>query len=123
MAKKHFEKVQHSCPFGNCKSKELCDSILYLSEWLRQNTSHVGGDREKRALLHCWQEDKLHGHFGNQCFPFSIGNYPASRPNYTTPEHIRKGLSNLPQGHLLNYMHDSFIHNIQKLKMASMSLN
>lgn len=52
-----------------------------------------------------------------------IGNYPASRPNYTTPEHIRKGLSNLPQGHLLNYMHDSFIHNIQKLKMASMSLN
>ena len=34
-----------------------------------------------------------------------------------------KGHSILPQGHLLNYVHDGLIHNSQKLGTTSMSLN
>jgi hypothetical protein len=36
-----------------------------------------------------------------------------SRLSYTTP--IPKRCSIIPQGHLLNYVHSSFIHHIQKL--------
>ena len=44
------------------------------------------------------------------------GNRSTSRPNYTTTEHKTKGRSTIPQVHLLNYLHSSFIHNSQKLK-------
>ena len=44
-----------------------------------------------------------------------IGSPSTSRPNYIIPEHIRKGHPTLSR-HLLNYVHNSFIHNSQKLK-------
>ena len=45
-----------------------------------------------------------------------IGNRSTSRPSYTTPVHIPKTCSTMPQGHLVNYAHSSFIHNSQKLE-------
>ena len=45
-----------------------------------------------------------------------IGNSCTLRPSCTTPRHIPKRYSTTPQGHLLNYVHSSFIHNIQKLE-------
>jgi hypothetical protein len=42
------------------------------------------------------------------------GNCPTSRPSYTTPGQILKGQSILLQGHLLNYVPNSFIYNGQK---------
>ena len=50
-----------------------------------------------------------------------IGNPSTSRPSYTSPEHIFKGHSILPQGHLLNYVHSSFIHNSQKLETTALN--
>ena len=44
------------------------------------------------------------------------GNSSTSRPSYTTPGHIPKRCPTIPQGHLLNYVHSSFIHNSQKLE-------
>jgi hypothetical protein len=51
------------------------------------------------------------------------GNNPTSWPNYTIPGHIPKRCSMIPQGHLLNYFHSSFIHNSQQLETIQMSLN
>ena len=39
-----------------------------------------------------------------------IGNQSTSRLSYAAPGHIPKGCSILSQGHLLNYVHSSFIH-------------
>jgi hypothetical protein len=44
------------------------------------------------------------------------GNSSTSRPIYTTPGHIPKGFSNIPQRHLLSYVHSSCIHNSKKLE-------
>jgi hypothetical protein len=52
----------------------------------------------------------------NMAISQKIGNRSTSRPNYTTTEHKTKGRSTIPQVHLLNYLHSSFIHNSQKLK-------
>ena len=51
-----------------------------------------------------------------------IENRSFSRPSYATPDHMPKGLCILPQAHLLNYVHSSFIHNNQNLK-TTLSLN
>jgi hypothetical protein len=52
-----------------------------------------------------------------------IKNQSTSRTSHTTPGHIPKGCSILPQGHMLNYVCSSFIHNNQKLETTKMSLN
>jgi hypothetical protein len=39
-----------------------------------------------------------------------------STPSYTTPRHIPEGGSTVLQGHLLNYVHSSFLPNSQKLE-------
>jgi hypothetical protein len=44
-----------------------------------------------------------------------VGSRSTSRPSYTTPGHIPKIGFMIPQGHLLNYAHSSFISNNQKL--------
>jgi hypothetical protein len=41
------------------------------------------------------------------------------RPSNTTSRHIPKGCTTIPQGHLLNCVHSSFIHNSQKLEATS----
>jgi hypothetical protein len=51
------------------------------------------------------------------------GNSSTSRPSYITPEHILKRCSTIPQGHVLCYVHSSFIYNSQKLETTQMSLN
>ncbi|KAL6038894.1 hypothetical protein STEG23_007722 [Scotinomys teguina] len=45
-----------------------------------------------------------------------IGNHSSSRPSHTTPGHIPKEYPVIPQGHMLNYVHSSFICNSQNLE-------
>ena len=58
----------------------------------------------------------------NVGFLKNVGNQSASRTRCTTLGHIPKG-DFIPQGHLFNYVHCSFIHNSQKLETTQMSLN
>jgi hypothetical protein len=44
------------------------------------------------------------------------GNNFTSRLTYTTPGQIPKRCPTIPQGHLLTYVHSSFICNRQKLE-------
>lgn len=44
------------------------------------------------------------------------GNSFTSRPIYTTPGHIPKGISNIQQGHLLDYIHSTFNCSSKKLE-------
>ena len=44
-----------------------------------------------------------------------IGNQSTSKPSYTTTGHIPKRCFAILQGHLLNYVHSSFICNGEKL--------
>jgi hypothetical protein len=48
--------------------------------------------------------------------PQKIWNSSTSRPRYTTLGYIPQKCSTIPQGHLLKYVHRSFIWNSQKLK-------
>ena len=52
-----------------------------------------------------------------------IGNRSTSRSSYSTPGHIPKGCPILPQGRLLNSVHNCFAHNSQKLERTQMYLN
>jgi hypothetical protein len=45
-----------------------------------------------------------------------IGNSFTSIPSYTTPGHILKRFSTIPQRHLINYVPSIFIHNNEKLE-------
>ena len=44
-----------------------------------------------------------------------IRKQTTSRPSNTTFGYIPKGYSIIPQGHVLNYVHSSIIHNSQNL--------
>ena len=46
-----------------------------------------------------------------------------SKPSYTTPGSIHKRCFIIPQGHLLHYVHSSFIRNSQKLETTYPSLS
>jgi hypothetical protein len=59
----------------------------------------------------------LYNHSGNQYGSSQkIGNSLTSKPSYTTPRHIPKKCSTIPQGHLLNYVHSRFICSSQTLE-------
>ena len=46
------------------------------------------------------------------------GTSSTSRPSYIIPGHILKRCSTIPQGHMLHYVHSSFICSSQKLETA-----
>ena len=46
----------------------------------------------------------------------NTGNKSTSRPSDTPLGHIPKGYSIMPQGHLLNNVHSSIMHNSQKVE-------
>ena len=50
----------------------------------------------------------------NLMFSKKIGNSSTSRPSYTTSANIHNSCPTLLQGHLINYIHRSFICNSQK---------
>ena len=52
-----------------------------------------------------------------------IRNKSTSRPRNTTLGYIPKGYTVIPQGHLLNYIHSSIIHNSENLKTTYMLFN
>ena len=54
--------------------------------------------------------------------PQKTGDQPTTSLSCTALGHIPRGCSITPQGHLLNYVHGSFICNIQNLETIIMSL-
>jgi hypothetical protein len=50
----------------------------------------------------------------NMAFSLKIGSQFTSRINHTTSGHIPKECYNVPPGHLLKYVHYSFIYYSQK---------
>ena len=48
---------------------------------------------------------------------------PQKDGNLSTLRSTYKGGSTIPQGHMHNYVHNSFIHNTQKLQATLMSPN
>ena len=52
-----------------------------------------------------------------------IRKQPSSRPSNTTFGYISKGCSIVPQGHVLNYVHSSFLCHSQNLETTLMSLD
>ena len=52
-----------------------------------------------------------------------IEKQSTSRPSYTNLGRIHKGYSIISQGHLLNYIHSSIIHNSQNLVTTQIPLN
>ena len=52
-----------------------------------------------------------------------IRKQPSSRPSNTTFGYISKGCSIVPQGHVFNYVHSSFVCHSQNLETTYMLLN
>ena len=52
----------------------------------------------------------------SMAFTQGIGNQPTSRPSKITLGHKSKGCTLIAQGPLLNYVHNSIMHNSQNLK-------
>ena len=68
MAEKHLRNIQHPYSSGKCKSKQLWDSTLHPSEWLRsktQATAHYGEDVEQEKDI-AGRSANLYKHSGNQ---------------------------------------------------------
>ena len=72
----------------------------------------------KGTLLHCWWECKLVQPALQSSMAVSqkIRKQSSSRPSNTTFGYISKGCSIVPQGHVLNYVHSSFVCHSQNLE-------
>ena len=126
MAKKQLKKCSTSSVIRDMKIKRLWDS--YPSEWLRwkiQMIACVYEDVEegKHSFI-AGGSANLYNHVGSKfcCFLRKWNNCTLS-PTSATPGHIGKRYSTIPQGHLLKYVHSSFIFKSQKLKTTQMSFN
>jgi hypothetical protein len=90
-----------------------------------QVTAYAGkdvGQREHSSIANGIAN--LFNYFGNQFCSFQkFGSSSTPRPSCTTPGHIAKRSPSIPQGHLLNYVQSSFIHNSLNLETTYMSLN
>ena len=76
------------------------------------------------TLLHCWWNACVDSHFSSHYGSFSKKwESMYARPSSIALGHIPKGCSIIPQGHLLNYVHSSIIHNNQNLETTLMSIN
>ena len=51
-----------------------------------------------------------------------IGSSSTWRSNYSTPGHITKRCSTIPQWHMIHYVRSSFISNIQKLETTQINI-
>jgi hypothetical protein len=86
---------------------------------VNEMAAHAGKDVEQgEYTLISGGCTKFYNNFGNQCRGFSKISVSdsTSRPCYNTPGSISQRYPTLPQGHLLNYVHSSFIHNSQILE-------
>jgi hypothetical protein len=77
MVKKHLKMFSILSHLGKFKSKQVCNSILYLSEWLRPKikvilTAHIGKDVEpgKPSFIDDGNANS-YSPFGNQYGDFS----------------------------------------------------
>jgi hypothetical protein len=111
-----------------------CSRILvirkYKSKWLRFIVHKPKQLRSKtQEIAHA---GKLHCLYGVQtwlstleiklAFSQETWNRSASRPSCTTHGHKPKRCLTVPLGHLLTYIHSSFINNSQKLETTQMIL-
>ncbi|KAL6075111.1 hypothetical protein STEG23_022550, partial [Scotinomys teguina] len=88
--------------------------------WLKSEalqTAYVGEDVEQgEHSSAAGGSGNWYSHFGNQYGGSSENWESAYLKTYTTLGHISKECSVIPQGHMLNYVHSSVIHNIQNLE-------
>jgi hypothetical protein len=94
--------------------------MLHPSEWLRsktQLTKHAAEDVEQEEHLSIAGGIAKLSTTLETSFAVSqkTGNSSTLRPSYTAPEYIPKRCPTIPQRHLLNYVHNSFICHNQKL--------
>jgi hypothetical protein len=76
--------------------------------------AHPGENMEEEEhLFIAGRNANLYNHFENQ-----FGSLSENWHSYTTPGHILKRCSNIPQRPLLNYDHSSFICNSQKREIT-----
>ncbi|KAL6030647.1 hypothetical protein STEG23_018137 [Scotinomys teguina] len=83
-----------------------------------EDSSCWRGCGARGTLPHCWWECRLVQPLWKSSMVNSqkIGHHSSSRPSHTTPGHIPKECPVLPQGHMINYVHSSFICNSQNLE-------
>ena len=55
--------------------------------------------------------------------PQTIRNSSTLKASYTTPGHMLKRCSTIPQGHILYYVHSDLTHNSQELETTQMPFN
>jgi hypothetical protein len=95
------------------RNRNQNDSEIPSYTHQNQGTDHNGKDVEPGAHSSTTGGSANLGI--NLAISQKIGNRSTSRPSNTTLGHMSKGVA-IPQGHLLNYVHRSFIHNGQKLE-------
>ena len=116
-----FKVLSHQGNANQCNSEDAVNP----SEWLRskpQEIAHAGKGVEqgKYIFIPSGSTTTLKT---NLVVSQKTGNSSSLIPTYTTPGHIPKRCSNIPQRHLLNYVHSIFICNSQKLQTTYMFLN
>jgi len=121
MAKKHLKKYAKFSVTREMQIRTTLRSILHGSEWLRSNTQGTARageavEHEKQSLLLVRVQTGTTSLEINLAVSQKPGNSSNSRPSYTTAGHIQKRCFTIPQGHLLSYVHSSFIHNNQELE-------
>ena len=120
-----WEEPKETLNILSHQSKWPWDSTLHQSEWprsQRQVTAHAGEDTEKEehssitAGVANW-----YNHSGKFSGSFSENwNYFYQK---TQQYHSLVYTQKIPQGHVLHYVHISFICNRQKLETTQISLN
>jgi hypothetical protein len=116
MAKKHLKKCSNSLGTREIQIKtnqrfHLTHIGIAMIKNSRDST-YWWGCGVKGTLLHCWWEYKLRQPLWKSTWQFlRKQDSSTSRLSYSIPGHIPKRCSSIPERHLLNYVHSSFIGN------------
>ena len=97
----------HLIPIRMAKIKNTDDNLCWRGCGIRG------------TLLHCcWEYKLVQPLWVSVMISQKIRKQPSSRPSNTTFGYISKGCLIMPQGHVLNYVHSSFVYHIQNLETA-----
>jgi hypothetical protein len=127
MAEEHLKQQQQqqqhvmSLVIREMQIKMILRFYLILLESNTQVTAYAAKDVEHREHSIAGRSANLYNHSGKLIWQFlrKLGTILPEDP--TLP--VLVSYSNIPQRHLLNYIHSSFTHSSQKLETIQMSLN